>query len=100
MQILFIREEREILNFLSGLHADAIMPNSNFEVRGLSENSFVTVICSGESEHYAGTIISIDRGYPSVPQGKWLGVKFRVQRNDLGTSMTVIRKSGPRPTDA
>ena len=100
MQILFIREEREILNFLSGLHAQAIMPNSNLEVRGLSENSFVTVICSGESEHYAGTIISIDSGYPSEPDGKWLGVKFLVQRNELGTSMPVVSKSGPRPADA
>ena len=100
MQILFIREEREILNFLAGLHAEALMPNSNLEVKGISENSFVTVICSGEIDHYAGTIISIDSGYAPDPRGKWLGVKFLVQRNDLGTSMPRMPKSGPRTADA
>lgn len=100
MQILFIQEQAQILNFLSGLQAEAVMPTSMFEVRGLSENSSVTVICSGESDHYAGTIVSIDAGYPLDPEGKWLGVKFLVQRNDFGGSVQLIPKSGPRPADA
>ena len=100
MQILFIQDEAEILNFLSGLRAEALMPTSLFEVRGLSENSSVTVICSGESDHYAGTIVSIDAGYAPDPKGKWLGIKFLVQRNDFGSSVQLIPKSGPRPADA
>ena len=100
MQILFIQDEAEILNFLSGLRAEALMPTSLFEVRGLSENSSVTVICSGESDHYSGTIVSIDADYAPDPKGKWLGVKFLVQRNDFGSSVQLIPKSGPRPADA
>lgn len=100
MQILFIQEEAQVVNFLSGLHAEAIMPRSMFEVRGLSENSSVTVICSGESHHYPGTIVSINAGYAPDPQGKWLGVKFLVQRNDFGVNMQPLPKSGPRPAEA
>lgn len=100
MQILYIREETEILNFLSGLQAEAIMPNSNFEVKGISENSSVTVICSGDREHYAGTILSVDSGYLSYPQGGWLDLKFRVQRNDAAASAPLMAKSGPRQAEA
>lgn len=100
MQILYIREEEQILNFLSGMQAEAIMPNSNFEVKGISENSFVTVICSGDYEQYTGTILGIDSGYLSYPQGKWLDLKFRVQRNESGASTPLVPKSGPRPAEA
>ncbi|HEU5146005.1 MAG TPA: hypothetical protein VFT90_04785 [Chryseosolibacter sp.] len=100
MQLLYIREQAQIANFLSGMHADAIMPNSNFEVDGITENSDVTVICSGDYEHYAGTIISIDSGYLSHPSGKWLDLKFRVQRNDSIARAPMMSKSGPRQAEA
>ena len=100
MQLLYIREQAQILNFLSGMQAEAIMPNSNFEVNGITENSDVTVICSGDHEHYAGTIMSIDSGYPADAQGKWLDLKFRVQRNDAIARAPLMSKSGPRQAEA
>lgn len=100
MQLLYIGEQAQIVKFLSGMQADAMMPDSNLEVKGISENSHVTVICSGDHEHYAGTIVSIDGGYLSYPQGKWLDLKFRVQRNEAGASAPLMSKSGPRPGEA
>lgn len=84
MQILFISGEAQILKFLSGLQAEAIMPRqSNVEIMGLSQNSEVTVICSGGSNHYTGTITKIDRGYQQMSlDGKWLGVKIMVRKNN------------------
>ena len=100
MQLLYIREQAQILNFLSGMQAEAIMPNNNLEVKGLSDNSLVTVICSGENAHYAGTIVSVDSGYLSNPEGKWLDLKFRVQRNDAVVQAPFLPKSGPRQAEA
>jgi hypothetical protein len=84
MQILFISEEAQVLNFLSGLQAEAIVPaQSRVEITGLSEDSVVTVICSGESSHYAATITKIDSGYQHMTrEGIWLGVKIMVRRNN------------------
>lgn len=100
MQILYIQEETQIINFLSGMEAEAIMPNSNMEVNGFVENSLVTVICSGDQEHYAGTILSVDSGYLSNPQGKWLDLRFLVQRNAFGVNAPLLPKSGQRPAEA
>lgn len=84
MQILFISEEVQILKFLSGMQAEAIMPcQSNVEIMGLSQDSEVTVICSGASNHYHGTITKIDSGYQHMSlDGKWLGVKIMVRKNN------------------
>ena len=83
MQILFISDDAQVLNFLSGLQAEAMMPQGNVEISGMSEDSFVTVICSGASTHYLGTITRIDSGYESLSaDGKWLGVKIMVRRNN------------------
>ena len=83
MQILFISDEAQILKFLSGLQAEAMMAQGDVKVSGLSEESVVTVICSGESAHYQGTITKIDGGYQSLSaDGKWLGVRFMVRRNN------------------
>lgn len=84
MQILFISEEAQVINFLSGLQAEAIFPwQSNVEIAGLSEDSLVTVICSGGSNHYMGTITQIDSGYQHMtPDGMWLGVKIMVRKNN------------------
>jgi hypothetical protein len=85
MQILFISEESQINRFLSGFQAEAMMPQGNVEISGMAEESMVTVICSGASAHYQGTITSINSNYqtPSA-DGKWLGVKFMVQMNKTG----------------
>jgi hypothetical protein len=83
MQILFISEEAQVHKFLSGLQAEAMMPQSNVEISGMSEDSVVTVICSGGSNHYLATITKITSGYqPQSTDGKWLGVKFMVRRNN------------------
>lgn len=85
MQILFISDEAQVIRFLSGLQAEARMPEGNVEVSGTSEDSLVTVICSGISTHYLGTITSIDSGYTThVADGKWLEVKFIVRRANPG----------------
>lgn len=81
MQILFISDEAEILKFLSGAQAVAMMPRGNVEISGLSEDTGVTVICSGASTHYHGTITRIVSGYLTDSQdGKWLAVRFMVRR--------------------
>lgn len=81
MQILFIQQEAEILKFLSGLQAEAMMPQGNVEISGMSEDTMVTVICSGGIAHYHGTITRIVSGYPSESaDGTWLSVKFMVRR--------------------
>ena len=81
MQILFISDEAEILKFLSGSHAVAMMPQGNVEISGLSEDTTVTVICSGGSAHYHGTITRIVNGYlTDSHDGKWLAVRFMVRR--------------------
>ena len=98
MQILFISEEIQILNFLSGLPAEAIMPVGSVEVNGAAENSFVTVICSGESVHYTGTIVSIDSNYSCGPDGKWLSLKFIVRRNSANVPREAPQER--RPADA
>ncbi len=100
MQILYIQDESQIINFLSGMQAEAIMPNSNLELKGYAGNDLVTVICSGDHEQYAGTILSVDSGYISHPQGQWLDLKFLVQRNVFGTSAPVLPTSGQRPAEA
>jgi hypothetical protein len=83
MQILFISDETQILKFLSGLQAEAIMAHGDVKVSGMSEESVVTVICSGESAHYQGTITKIDGGYQSLSaDGKWLDVRIIVRRNN------------------
>jgi hypothetical protein len=84
MQILFISEEAQILNFLSGLQAEAIVTEqSNIQVTGIEQDSAVTVICSGGSNHYAGIITKIDSGYQHMsPEGKWLGVRIMVRKNN------------------
>ena len=84
MQILFISEEAQILNFLSGLQVEAIVTEqSNIRVAGLGLDSAVTVICSGGSTHYAGTITKIDSGYQHMsPEGKWFGVRIMVRKNN------------------
>lgn len=84
MQILFISEEAQILKFLSGLQAEAIVPwQSNVEITGLSQDSVVTVICSGGSNHYTGTITKIDSGYQHMSRdGKWFGVKIMVRKKN------------------
>jgi len=82
MQILFISEKEQVLKFLSGLQAEAMMPESNVEISGLSVESVVTVICSGASIHHQGTITKIEGSYqPVTPHSKWLGVKFLVRKN-------------------
>ena len=82
MQILFISEEAQVNKFLSGLQAEAMMPQGNVEISGMSEESVVTVICSGGAQ-YQGTITKIDGGYqPQSADGKWLGVKIMVRRNN------------------
>ena len=98
MQILFITEEIQILNFLSGLHAEAIMPIGSVEINGVAENSFVTVICSGESVHYSGTIVNIDSAYSTGSDGKWLSLRFIVRRN--GASIQREAQHDRRPADA
>lgn len=98
MQIVFISEEIQILNFLSGLQAEAIMPIGSVEINGIAENSFVTVICSGESAHYTGTIVSIDRTYSYGSDGKWLSLKFLVRRN--GATIARETHQDRRPADA
>ena len=83
MQILFISDEAEILKFLSGSQAVAMMPHGNVEVSGLSEDTAVTVICSGEGTHYRGTITRIVSGYlADGHDGKWLSVRFMVRRTN------------------
>ena len=79
MQILFISEESEIIKFLSGLQAEAIMAHGNVEVSGMPAQSMVTVICSGLNAHFYGTLIRVDNGYPTG-DGKWLSLKFQVRR--------------------
>jgi hypothetical protein len=98
MQILFISDEVQIINFLSGLQAEAIMPKGNVEVAGVAENSAVTVICSGESLHYPGTIVSIDSTYSTSSDGKWLALKFIVRRT--GASIPLVPSQDRRPADA
>ena len=81
MQILFISEDAEIVKFLSGLQAEAMMPQGNIEISGMTEDSVVTVICSGASVHYQATITRIDNGYLAEnTEEKWLAVKFLVRR--------------------
>lgn len=83
MQILFISEEAQVLKFLSGLQAEAMMAQGDVNITGISEDNMVTVICSGESVHYAGTITRIDNGYQTLSaDGKWLGMKIMVRRNN------------------
>ena len=83
MQILFISEEAQVLKFLSGLQAEAMMAQGDVNVSGISEENMVTVICSGESAHYPGVITKIDNGYQSLSaDGKWLGMKIMVRRNN------------------
>lgn len=84
MQILFISEKAQILKFLSGLQAEAIVPwQNNIEITALSQDSAVTVICSGGSNHYTGTITKIDSGYQHIRRdGKWFGVKIMVRKNN------------------
>jgi hypothetical protein len=98
MQILFISEEVQIINFLSGLQAEAMMLKGNVEVSGISENSTVTVICSGESAHYTGTIVSIDTSYAAATDGTWLALKFIVRRN--GPMAPLTSEQSQRPADA
>jgi hypothetical protein len=82
MQILFISGEVQIGNFLSGLQAEAIVAEQQVEIAGLAEDSNVTVICSGGSNQYSGTITKIDSGYQHMsPDGKWLGVRIMVRKN-------------------
>lgn len=83
MQILFISKEAQVLKFLAGLQAEAMMPETSMEISGLSEESEVTVICSGGSSHYQGWITKIERSYEAVSaDGKWLNVKFLVRRKN------------------
>ena len=83
MQVLFISDEAQVIKFLSGLQAEAMMPQGNVEITGISQDSMVTVICSGASTHYKGTITRIDSSYqPMSGDGKWLDVKFLVRRNN------------------
>lgn len=98
MQILFISEEVQILNFLSGLHAEAMMPIGSVEINGVAENSFVTVICSGENVHYTGTIVSIESAYSYESDGKWLSLRFIVRRNSA--SIPREAQHDRRPADA
>ena len=99
MQILYIQDESQIINFLSGLQAEAIMPKGNVEIAGIAENSTVTIICSGESHHYTGTIVSIDSAYPATASdGKWLALKFIVRR--MGTGLPLTPTHDQRPADA
>ena len=98
MQILFISDEIQIINFLSGLQAEAIMPKGNVEIAGISENSTVTIICSGESFHYTGTIVSIDSSYSAAADGKWLALKFIVRRTGAGIPYAISQDH--RPADA
>jgi len=99
MQILFISDEAQILNFLSGVQAEAIMLKGNVEVAGMAENSVVTVICSGESMQYTGTIVSIDTSYSPASDGKWLALKFMVRRNAPSQPLPISRDD-QRPLDA
>lgn len=94
MQILFISGELQIFNFLSGQQAEAIVAEqSHVEVTGLEQDSTVTVICSGGSHQYSGTITKIDSGYQHMsPEGKWLGVRIMVRKN------TTILHHGFGPT--
>lgn len=85
MQLLFISDEAQVVRFLSGYQAEAIMPQGNAEVSGLSQHSLVTVICSGVSTPYKGTVTRIDTGYPASGNSKWLGLKFMVRRNNAAT---------------
>jgi hypothetical protein len=81
MQILFISEEAEVIKFLSGLQAVAMMPLGPFEVSGMSEDTTVTVVCTGTSAHYQGTITKISNGFlTESADGKWLGARFMVRR--------------------
>ncbi len=98
MQILFISEDVQILNFLSGLPAEAIMPVGSVELSGMSENSFVTVICSGESMNYLGTIVRIDQTYSYGFDGKWMSLKFIVRRD--GANIPRENPLERRPADA
>jgi hypothetical protein len=83
MQILFISKEAQVLKFLAGLQAEAIMPETSMEISALSEESEVTVICSGGSSHYQGWITKIERSFePVSADGKWLNVKFLVRRKN------------------
>ncbi len=84
MQIFFISEKGEILKFLSGLQAEAIVPRqNNVEITGLSQDSAVTVICSGGSNHYTATITKINSGYQHISRdGKWFGVKIMVRKTN------------------
>ena len=86
MQVLFISDEAQVLNFLSGLQAEAMMPEGNVEITGIAQDSAVTVICSGVNMHYNGTITRIDSGYQSIGDSKWLGVKFMVRRNNASNN--------------
>jgi hypothetical protein len=83
MQILFIPKEAQVVKFLAGLQAEAMMPETSMEISALSEESEVTVICSGGSSHYQGWITKIERSYePVSADGKWLNVKFLVRRKN------------------
>ena len=86
MQVLFISDKAQVIKFLSGLQAEAMMPQDIVEVTGMSQDSMVTVICSGASTHYKGTITRIDSAYqPMSRDGKWLDVKFLVRRKNPST---------------
>lgn len=98
MQLLFISDEAQIINFLSGMQAEAIMPRGNVEVSGISENSVVTIICSGESMHYSGTIISINASYSPAADGTWLALKFIVRRN--APNVPLMSSQNQHPAEA
>lgn len=98
MQILFISEEVHIINFLSGLQAEAIMSKGDVEISGLAENSTVTIICSGESVHYTGTIVAIDSTYSQAADEKWLSLRFIVRRN--APNLPLLPSQNQRPAEA
>lgn len=90
MQILFISDETEVFKFLSGMQAKAMMPQGQIEISGMSEDSVVTVICSGSSTHYPATIISINSGFQTQYKDlRWLGVNFLVRRVNSHTDYEV-----------
>jgi hypothetical protein len=98
MQILFISDEVQIINFLSGLQAEAIMPRGDVEISGVAENSTVTIICSGESVHYTGTIVAIDSAYSQSTDEKWLALRFLVRRN--APNLPLLPPQNQHPAEA
>jgi hypothetical protein len=74
------------------------MPTGSVELNGISANSFVTVICSGESANYLGTIIGIDHTYSYGSDGKWMSLKFIVRRS--GANIPREAAFEQRPADA